>query len=177
MDIISYAVTKIGPMSFREVVRGDGKSLLGHLCFFNSSFSNLKSPGDLCGAGLVTERFQLLLITKLCAVVEDAMDAVTPDEMKKIMIEDWERILREFDGVEERTWTILLPYSLIPLQHQNSMPMLGITTAELKLVFEPVIERIKSLVEDQVSAIRRKEHKDPKVSLRYNVHGHFVFLR
>lgn len=110
------------------------------------------------------DQFKLLVKEKLSEMCEDAWQLVHPEELRKIMTDDWEKIRRKFTGDRDQAWTVHLPYSLISPHHRGSQPMFTVTHADLERVFKPVLERIEALVRTQVNTIMEKEARPPKVS-------------
>lgn len=126
-----------------------------------------KHSGSLCGAVFVDEAFSHLLKNKFKELSEDAWGRIDPDDLREIMKKDWENGIRnEFTG-EPRQWSIRLPFNLAylkPVDDQGRCPTITITSQDMEKVFEPVVGKIRALVEGQVEAVLQKQGIPPKVS-------------
>ncbi|KAL1876468.1 hypothetical protein Daus18300_002712 [Diaporthe australafricana] len=139
VDIITYIITSMSPMTVQEVVKG---------------------KGALCGAIFVDERFKDLLVKKLIEISADAMDRVTDEEMQEMMSRNWEDEIRsQFKGAP-KTWTIRHPISLINpsrLDHNGGFPTFTVTSDEVEEVFKSSVEKIWSLVREQIEATAQND--------------------
>lgn len=107
-----------------------------------------------------------LVVKKLKEISEDAMERVTEQELREILTRDWEEKIRnQFNGAA-KSWTVRYPFSLIDrdrLDPRRGYPTFTITSDEVKEVFEPSVEKIRSLVNSQIEAADKKDGKLPEV--------------
>lgn len=112
------------------------------------------------------------MVKKLREVSEDAMERVSEKDMQEIMTNDWEKRIRaQFNG-QARNWSIRLPFRLIDIDRldlSRGHPTFTITSEELVEVFRPSVEKIASLVNDQIDAAVKKCGKLPEVKA-YHAH-------
>lgn len=88
VDLISYTVDSLSPFTLSECVEG---------------------TGGLCGAVFLDRSFKQFLRKQLTAEV---WDDIPPKKLSNFINKEWERgIKQEFDGIEERSYTIDLPSS------------------------------------------------------------------
>jgi len=108
VDLISYEVVSIGPMTVKECVKGQGKYRHGvqHLMLV-STLSNLSlSPGGLCGAVFVDEGFLELLERKFTKTKWNKMNK---DTRTRLLHDEWEHGIKPQFDQRERTWKIAMP--------------------------------------------------------------------
>jgi hypothetical protein len=119
--------------------------------------------GGLCGAVFVDEAFSELLKEKFTTTKWDKM---SDDSRARLLHDEWEHGIKpQFDG-RERTWTINIPWECLDkksLTSMNAWPKVALTANDVKGVFDPVVDKIWSMIQDQITAIKAKNAEDPKV--------------
>ncbi|KAK2038571.1 actin-like ATPase domain-containing protein [Colletotrichum somersetense] len=143
VDLISYEVTSLKPMVVREAIKGDG---------------------DLCGGVFLDEAFVEMIKNK---VTPQAWDNVPKDEAANILNGDWENgIKQQFDGQQDRQWHIKLPpgcrVKKNPQQGIKRKRNLMLSCQDLISVFDPIANKIGSLVQKQIDGVHSKSGKPPK---------------
>ncbi|KZL87999.1 hsp70 family chaperone [Colletotrichum incanum] len=157
VDLISYEVLSLKPMVVREAIKGDG---------------------DLCGGVFLDEAFVNLIKKK---VTSQAWDNVPKDEATNVLNGDWEHgIKQQFDS-QMRDWHIKLP----PECMANGKSQQGIkrkrnlmlNLQDLLPVFEPIANKISSLIQKQIDGVRTKSGKLPKNVILVGGFGRCRYLR
>jgi hypothetical protein len=139
-DLISYEVTSTSPMVVKECVKGQG---------------------GLCGAVFVDEAFASLLMKKFG---QEAWDRMSPYSRQRLIQADWEYgIKHAFDGHKTRTWIIDMPPDCFASGERNRDPRVELSAEDVRSVFDPVVNEIKSMVAEQIAAVKARCNKDPKV--------------
>ncbi|KAK4237432.1 hypothetical protein C8A03DRAFT_34593 [Achaetomium macrosporum] len=142
VDLISYEVTSTAPMAVKECVKGQG---------------------GLCGAAVfIDEAFLALLVQKFGQTAWDKMKA---QSRQRLLHDEWEHGIKPaFDG-RERTWTFNMPFECIELESikpGSQFPHVTLTSDDVRGAFRPTVEKICSMVEEQVAAVRAKKAVSPK---------------
>lgn len=133
VDLISYKVLKTDPLELGECVEGSGK---------------------LCGAVFLDQDFEGLM-KQLVGSAWNVPDKV----IKRIVDGQWENgIKRGFEG-QERNWKITLPNECVA---RGAPPDITLNRGHVSEIFENVISKVRSLVNDQVDAVAAKEGRLPK---------------
>ncbi|KAF2267197.1 hypothetical protein CC78DRAFT_541863 [Lojkania enalia] len=133
VDLISYKVLQADPLQLGECVEGSGK---------------------LCGAVFLDQDFEGLM-KQLVGAAWNVPDAV----IKRIVDEQWENgIKRGFEG-QDRNWKITLPIECV---QQGAPHSITLNKGHVREIFENVISKIRSLVNDQIDAVEEKERRLPK---------------
>lgn len=136
--------------------------------------------GSLCGAVFVDDRFLDLLKNKFKGIFEGAWDSLDPEELKDIMSQNWENGIRNQFSGETRTWTVRVPHSIldgVPRDQRGKYPkLIEISSKELEDVIHPIVEKIKSLVDAQVDAVKSKEGCPPKVCYEGTFHLRMILV-
>ncbi|KAJ4401979.1 hypothetical protein N0V85_005403 [Neurospora sp. IMI 360204] len=122
--------------------------------------------GGLCGAVFVDEAFNDLLKSKFPKKKWNAMETTS---RHRLIHDEWETgIKQQFDMNRlNRTWSIAMPWECMTDKERRgsvaSMPKLEITGKEVKVVFDPVIEKITDLIRGQITSVKKKTGANPKV--------------
>ncbi|EFQ35937.1 uncharacterized protein GLRG_11045 [Colletotrichum graminicola M1.001] len=143
VDLISYEVLGLKPMVVREAIKGDG---------------------ELCGGVFLDEAFVNLIKDK---VTTKAWDNVPKAEAANVLNGDWEHgIKQQFDGKHDRQWHIQLPpeckVKKTPERGIKRKRNLMLNLQDLLSVFDPIANKISSLVQKQIDGVRNKSGKPPK---------------
>lgn len=121
--------------------------------------------GGLCGAVFVDEAFWDVLRQKFGNAQWFKMKAETRN---RLLHDEWEHGIKpSFDG-RERTWKFNVPfecYDMRTLRAGAELPKITLTTSDVLSAFEPVVDKICAMVDEQVTAVRAKTDSDPKVRL------------
>lgn len=148
VDLIPYMNGGEGDQDWREAAPGSGKHFT--LSSHNSQMTTDLVTGGLCGAALVDEAFENLVLSKLPEAYEN-IKAESPGDWTTILSEQWEhRIKRDFywDG-SGRKWTFKL---------SNVAPQNDITLHEneIRRVFEDSVMRsIIGMIKEQIVKIKK----------------------
>ncbi|KAK1574456.1 uncharacterized protein LY79DRAFT_593272 [Colletotrichum navitas] len=158
VDLISYEVLSLKPMVVREAIKGDG---------------------ELCGGVFLDEAFVNLIKDKVTA---QAWDNVPKDEAANVLNGDWEHgIKQQFDGQKDRQWHIKLPSGCRvkknPEQGIKRKRNLMLNLQDLLSVFDPIANKISSLVQKQIDGVRAKSGKLPKNIILVGGFGRCRYLR
>lgn len=149
-------------MMVKECVKGQGK-LHQHVTLVCNALTI--SPGGLCGAVFVDEEFEVMLRKKFGS----ARWKKLKDTSKKHLIEtEWEHMIKpEFDE-RPKTWEIRVPFECIDLEQlkQNGdWPLVSLDAEDVAGVFDPVVDKISNMADEQVQAVLAKKKTNPKVSV------------
>jgi hypothetical protein len=122
-------------------------------------------PGGLCGAVFVDEAFLEVLKQKFGKKVWKKMEGQT---RHKLLHDEWEHGVKPmFDG-RERTWVFKVPFECLDRRFVTRMgaalPRVTLTADDVRTAFDPIVNKIRAMVDEQVAAIRvKKKGKGPKV--------------
>ncbi|KAK1995876.1 actin-like ATPase domain-containing protein [Colletotrichum falcatum] len=157
VDLISYEMLSMDPMVVREAIKGDG---------------------DLCGGVFLDEAFIDLIKNK---VTSEAWDKAPKDEVADVLNCNWEQgIKKQFDG-QVRSWHVNLPPGYrskkIPGQGTKRKRQLMFDLEDLLPVFNPIANKIGSLVQKQIDGVRAKSGKLPKNLILVGGFGRCRYLR
>ncbi|KAI0973390.1 hypothetical protein F4678DRAFT_477857 [Xylaria arbuscula] len=145
VDIISYKVNKLEPLSVSECVEGEAA---------------------LCGATFLDREFESLLKSVVGNKTWHKMKGV---DIKRMMNNEWQHgIKTAFDG-ESDDYTVELP------NHTNRMP-LQFCSAELRPIFDKIIAQINKLATKQITAIKAKTFKHPKLLILVGGFGRSPYM-
>ncbi|KAH6635068.1 actin-like ATPase domain-containing protein [Chaetomium sp. MPI-SDFR-AT-0129] len=91
---------------------------------------------------------------------------------KKNLIEtEWEHMIKpEFDG-RNKTWEIRLPFECLDLKQlkrNGDWPMVTLDAEDVASVFNPVVDKIGSVVNEQVHSVLAKKKVNPKILISYS---------
>ncbi|OJD32667.1 hsp70 family chaperone [Diplodia corticola] len=163
VDIITYQIERTEPMVMEEYVRGEGK---------------------LCGAVLLDEAFENTMKLSL----GKKWGNLDPDVVKQFMETEWERgVKRAYRGTAQ-SFTVRLPVEAFAVKRLNlHKPMtdkkkditdgkIRLESGHMKSIFDPVIQKIHSLVDQQVSEIEKKGYRKPKAIILVGGFGGSDFL-
>jgi hypothetical protein len=121
--------------------------------------------GGLCGAVFVDEAFLEVLKLKFGMQAWDKMDAET---RQRFVHDEWEHGIKQtFDG-RERTWVFKMPFECIDIKLMKAgagRPKVTLTAADVRGAFDPTVQKIRAMVDEQVAAVRVKKLEDPKVGV------------
>ena len=85
---------------------------------------------------------------------------------QRIIHDEWEHMIKlEFDG-REHIWEIREPWECVDLTSLRAgaeWPTILLNAVDVGRVFDPTINKILAMVDDQVAEVRAKKWKDPKV--------------
>jgi hypothetical protein len=160
-DLISYEVVSISPMVVKECVKGQGTSQLRfhHLPAATADFG----LGSLCGAVFVDEAFVNILQREFGWKRWCKMPAET---LHRLVHDEWENgIKTSFDG-REATWKIAVPFECLDresLMFGLPLPKITLTARDVRSAFDPALDKIRAMVDEQVAAVRMIKGKNPKV--------------
>jgi hypothetical protein len=120
-------------------------------------------PGGLCGAVFVDEAFLDLLKRKFD---NKKWVKMTAETRHHLLHDEWEHGIKPaFDG-REKTWKFNMPFECLDIKSLKAKagpPKITLNTSEVRAVFDPVVDKIRAMVDDQVAAVRAKTGDDPKV--------------
>ncbi|KAK4199934.1 hypothetical protein QBC40DRAFT_307057 [Triangularia verruculosa] len=142
VDLIGYEMVGLAPPTVKECVKGQG---------------------DLCGAIFVDDAFTKLLKHKLGPW---QWGRLTDESRRRIQHDEWEHgIKSQFDG-SWKEWRINIPWECLSpgdlIAAQLSIPKLVLTSTDIQLVFDPVVDKIHFMVQSQIAAVLEKKGKAPK---------------
>jgi hypothetical protein len=86
----------------------------------------------------------------------------------RLMHDEWEHGIKPtFDG-QERTWVFNKPFECFDIRSimraGAGIPRVTLTADDVRTAFDPTVDKIRAMVDEQVAAIRgKKEGKGPKV--------------
>ncbi|CAP65369.1 uncharacterized protein PODANS_6_8790 [Podospora anserina S mat+] len=146
VDLISYDMVSLSPATVKECVKGQG---------------------GLCGAVFVDEAFTDILKRKFG---KNKWRKLGDDARHRIQHDEWENgIKTQFDG-SYREWKFTMPWEClehVDLKSGTLIPKIVITSDEIQRAFDPVLDKIFVMVQEQVAAVTRKKGHGPKVSTGY----------
>ncbi len=122
------------------------------------------NTGGLCGAVFVDQAFVDMLEAKFGA----AKWAMIPAKSRKrLMHDEWEHMIKlKFDG-RDHIWEIRQPWECVDLKSLGrpgtQWPTVLLNAVDMASVFDPTVNKILAMVDDQVAGVRAKKWKDPKV--------------
>ncbi|KAK3294582.1 uncharacterized protein B0H64DRAFT_463570, partial [Chaetomium fimeti] len=154
-DIISYEVVSISPMVVKECVQGQG---------------------SLCGAVFVDEGFAEILERKFGSKMWSKMSAET---RHRLFHDEWENGIKSaFDG-REKIWKLMVPYECLnprSLMLDGFLPRITLTTKDVRGAFDPVLDKIHLMVDEQVAAVHAIKGKGPKYVILVGGFGRSAYL-
>ncbi|KAH6856361.1 hypothetical protein B0I37DRAFT_425624 [Chaetomium sp. MPI-CAGE-AT-0009] len=154
VDLISYKVINAAPMVVKECVQGQG---------------------GLCGAVFVDEAFLELLKQKFGETAWNKMEAQT---RHRFLHDEWQHGIKPtFDG-RERTWSFNVPFECIDLNSMKgkALPKVKLTASDIRGVFDPTVQKIHAMVDEQVRAVKLKNKKNPKYVIMAGGFGRCQYL-
>ncbi|KAK1960022.1 actin-like ATPase domain-containing protein [Colletotrichum sublineola] len=155
VDLISYQITEVSPVTVRESVKGNGK---------------------LCGGIFLDQAFIELM---RCKVTPKVWDALSKDEVHSLLNSDWEHgIKQQFYG-QQKDWIVTLPprcCQAIGIGSLGLKQKLILTHADLDPVFLGIATQVEDLIQEQVQQIRQKYHKMPKYVILVGGFGRCAYL-
>ncbi|KAF5020932.1 hypothetical protein F66182_7037 [Fusarium sp. NRRL 66182] len=126
VDIITYKVEKLHPLTVSESVKGDGA---------------------LCGAIFLDEKFLALLKS---TIPLDVQKKLQKPGLQKIMDDDWEVGIKPSVCKQSASWDIQLAYNgPVSSQFPSKINIDGSTVR--RKVYQPVIAKIQGLVSKQIN--------------------------
>lgn len=121
--------------------------------------------GALCGAIFVDDAFTTLLKEK---VHSHGLVSISNDRFKKLINDEWEHGIKvQFTGAV-RNWKFDLPFECLPPDARRlslTPPTIEFKHKDIRGVFDPVIEQILHLVDEQIAYTVAKKGSRPKVSI------------
>ncbi|KAK3502989.1 hypothetical protein B0T13DRAFT_501190 [Neurospora crassa] len=158
VDLISYKLIQAKPMIVKECVKGSG---------------------GLCGAIFVDDAFKEVLKRKFGKRWE-MMDESNRRDMIRTQ---WETgIKRNFKMGSDRSYNIRIPMECLLAKERRvigaitSLPTITITPGDIKKAFDPVVEKINSLIDGQINAVKEKEGVNPKYVILVGGFGRCNYL-
>ncbi|KAK4154993.1 hypothetical protein C8A00DRAFT_13902 [Chaetomidium leptoderma] len=155
VDLISYEVISTGPMVVRECVKGQG---------------------GLCGAVFVDEAFLKVLKQKFGGKAWDKMKAQT---RCRLVHDDWEHGIKPTFNGQKQTWVINMPFECIDLKAIKAgftLPKITLTADDIRGAFDPTVEKIRAMVDEQVAAVKLKKEAGPKYVIMVGGFGRCKYL-
>ncbi|KAK4103458.1 actin-like ATPase domain-containing protein [Parathielavia hyrcaniae] len=150
VDLISYEVVSIAPMVDKEC--------------------------GLCGAVFVDEAFLEVLKHKFGKKSWKKMD---PETRQRLVHDEWEHGIKQtFDG-RERSWTIKMPFECVDIQQMKKgggQPKVTLTAADVRAAFQPTVDKIRGMVNEQVLAVKTTNGVDPKYVIMVGGFGRCKYL-
>ncbi|KAI0201632.1 hypothetical protein F4808DRAFT_469316 [Astrocystis sublimbata] len=134
VDIISYKINKLQPLSVSECVEG-----------------------ALCGGTFLDKEFEAHLKD---VVGEAAWNKMNSSDIRRVMNNEWEHGIKEaFDG-EPASYMVELPSRAqsAPVEFESIY-----RSEELQPIFDRIVSQIGVLVKTQISAIKTKTSQPPKL--------------
>jgi hypothetical protein len=84
----------------------------------------------------------------------------------RLLHDEWEDgIKSSFDG-RDRIWKIAIPFECLDqasLQLGGPLPKITLTANDVRGAFDPVVSKIRAMIDEQITAVRMKKDKNPKV--------------
>jgi hypothetical protein len=111
----------------------------------------------------VDEAFLVMLKKKFGAVKWAKMRT---ESRHAIIKTEWEHMIKPgFDG-SEASWRINIPWECLDvgsLMPGGEYPTISLDEEDVREAFDPTVEKIRAMVEEQVAAVRAKKGTNPKV--------------
>lgn len=125
--------------------------------------------GGLCGAIFVDEAFKEVLKRKF----DKRWEMMDESNRRDMIRTQWETgIKRNFKMGSDRSYNIRIPMECLLAKERRvigaitSLPTKKITPGDIREAFDPVVEKINSLIDGQINAVKEKEGVNPKVRRR-----------
>ncbi|PYI00230.1 actin-like ATPase domain-containing protein [Aspergillus sclerotiicarbonarius CBS 121057] len=156
VDLISYQITKLEPLTLREVVKGAGR---------------------ICGSMLLDQRFEGMLEERMGRSGYDALS----DNARESVISYWQdRVKPNFIGHYDDDYADIDYFIPVPGAHDDpSIPIedgfFQLTSDDIAGIFEPILQDVESLVTEQVEGIK-KSGLSPKAIILVGGFGSSKFL-
>ncbi|RSL72501.1 hypothetical protein CEP51_011897 [Fusarium floridanum] len=117
--------------------------------------------GALCGGVFLDENFINLIKSK---VPKGSWEQVSTAQEKRFLNDGWEHGIKPQFANQDRLWLVDLPDACkdTPSRRAKRRRALELSSEEILSVFEPIADKIVSLVRRQSDAIEKKYHKQPK---------------
>lgn len=151
VDLISYRITRLG--NHPSVVEAAAGS------------------GDLCGSTFLDRAFAAWLNRRF-SHLREWRDWHLPDAMEK-----WMEIKKGYDGDTDKTWAVPLRGLLDDAQLRLRNGIFELTGGHVRRVFEPVIQRVLTLVQSQITESQRGNPKAVKAVLLAGGFGNNPYLK
>ncbi|KAL7275880.1 hypothetical protein RUND412_001157 [Rhizina undulata] len=136
VDLVSYKIKELDPLSVDEIVGGSG---------------------DLCGSVFVNESFEEHVRDLLG---DDVIDRMRPIAKREMMRQWEEKVKFKFaDSNEIENYEIYIPGVGDNEEKGLEAGFLSLSRATVKNIFDPIIDRIVELVDDQIRRVRAKGGK------------------
>ncbi|KAI1307114.1 hypothetical protein F5Y03DRAFT_405699 [Xylaria venustula] len=145
VDIISYKINKLEPLSVSECVEGEA---------------------ELCGATFLDKEFESLLKR---FVGEKSWKKMNQVDIKRMMNNEWQHGIKTAFDRESDDYTVELP------NHTHSAP-LQFSSDELRPIFDKIIAQINELATKQITAIKAKTRKQPKLLILVGGFGRSPYM-
>ncbi|KAL7268268.1 hypothetical protein RUND412_009117 [Rhizina undulata] len=136
VDLVSYKIVQLDPMAVSEVVGGSG---------------------GLCGSVFINQKFDEHIRNLLG---DDTIDKMKPVARKEMMRQWEEKVKFKFaDSEDTKFYDVVLPG--VPDNDEKGLQagFLSLSRATVKNIFDPVVDRIVDLVNEQIRNVRAKGQK------------------
>ncbi|KAJ5347015.1 actin-like ATPase domain-containing protein [Penicillium brevicompactum] len=155
VDLISYKVKEVDPLSLEEATQGTGEIIDDRVPQLNHLF--LISKGAVCGSLLLDERFERVLMKKVGLQNYQSL----PIKSKEAALSFWRDMVKPTFG-EESDCDFLDVDHFVPLPGAADQPDKNIDGGfvqfegfEIEEIFEPIVSRVEELVRGQLEKISR----------------------
>ncbi|KAL2016085.1 hypothetical protein VTK56DRAFT_4292 [Thermocarpiscus australiensis] len=95
------------------------------------------------------------------------------------MHDEWEHGIKPAFDSREKTWTLNLPFECLDIKSLKAgapLPKITLTASDVRAAFDPVVGKIRAMVDEQVNAVRTVKGKDPKYVTLVGGFGRCRFL-
>ncbi len=155
----------------RDKVRVCCESRPGSSC--TQADTNTWQPADfgtsgLCGAVFIDEAFTAILRP---VIGHQKWARMSAESQHRLLHDEWEDGIKPtFDGLP-RTWQLTIPFECLDWKSRKipgPLPRFTLSTQDVSGAFDPVVSKIRDMVDEQVAVVREKTGKSPKVGIRRN---------
>jgi hypothetical protein len=84
----------------------------------------------------------------------------------RLLHDEWEDgIKSSFDG-RDKIWKFTIPFECLDqrsFQLGSPLPKVTLTANDVRGAFDPVLSKIRTMIDEQIAAVRRIKSKNPKV--------------
>ncbi|KAF2965471.1 hypothetical protein GQX73_g8077 [Xylaria multiplex] len=149
VDVISYKVNKLEPLSVSECVEGEGA---------------------LCGGTFLDKEFESFLKD---AIGKASWNKMNKSDIRRMMNNEWEHGIKGAFKGQPGYYTVELPSRTqrAPLQFSSSW-----RSEEIQPVFDKVVSQIGELAKKQIDAIKAKTSRLPKLVILVGGFGRSPYL-
>ncbi|KAI8952993.1 hypothetical protein F4801DRAFT_588605 [Xylaria longipes] len=143
VDIISYKINTIEPLSVSECVEG-----------------------ALCGGTFLDKEFEVLLKR---AVGKESWNKMNGSDIRRMMNNEWEHGIKKAFNGEPDYYTVEIP------SRAQSAPV-QFSSEQLQLIFDKVLLQTGALVQKQISAVKAKTWRLPKLVILVGGFGRSPYM-